>query len=106
MKIKKLSFPKPEEERQRVIFDFQKENCGINFGTVFLSKGIRIPEKGFTRHPQCEISYIQVGKIQIIHPDGSFGGYLESGDVVRISPNEPQAGIVMEDTKIIYVLIG
>ena len=106
MDIQPLSFAKSEEQRQQIIFEFNKSGVAVNFGTIFLKKGTRIPEKGFTQHPQHEISYLKKGKIQMLHPDDTKEGILKSGDVVSIEALEPQAGIVLEDTEIIYFLIG
>lgn len=106
MKIKTIEFAKPDEPRQKVLFEFEKNGQTINYGTVFLKKGIRIPDEGFSRHPQHEISYVQSGKIQMLEEDGTKGGILKTGDVISLEALEPQAGIVLEDTKIIYILIG
>lgn len=106
MKIKSIQFAKPEEPRQKVLFEFETNGQTVNYGTVFLKKGIRIPDEGFSRHPQHELSYVQLGKIQILQEDGTKGSILKTGDVVSLEALEPQAGIVLEDTTIIYVLIG
>lgn len=106
MIIKPIEFAKPEEPRQKVLFEFEKNGQKINYGTVFLKKGIRIPDEGFSRHPQHEISYVQSGKIQMLEEDGTKGGILKTGDIISLEAFEPQAGIVLEDTKIIYILIG
>lgn len=106
MEIKAIQFDEKSTKNQNELFVFQTKGVAINYGTVFLKKGIRIPEKGFTKHPQHEISYIQSGMIQTLNPDGTSGEILKEGDVVSVLALEPQAGIVMSDTKIIYVLIG
>lgn len=106
MTVQALTFSTPDEPRQKILFESEKNGMSINYGTVFLKEGIRIPAKGFTQHPQHEISYVQNGKIQMLNPDGSNGDLLQTGDVVSIEALEPQAGLVLEDTKIIYVLIG
>ena len=72
---------------------------------MFLKKGTRIPEKGFTKHSSHEISIIQKGRIEMLNEDGSIKGYLEEGDVVYIEAFEAQAGNVLEDTYLIYTLI-
>jgi quercetin dioxygenase-like cupin family protein len=106
MTIQKMKFPSPNEPRQKVLFDLKKESFTINYGTVLLKKGIRIPEKGFTKHPQHEISYIASGKIQMLLENGKNGPILHTGDIISLEANEAQAGIVLEDCKIIYVLVG
>lgn len=106
MKKQALTFSSDPENRQKALFEIENETLSINYGTVILKKGIRIPETGFTQHPQHEISYLVEGKIQTLNPDGTNGEILTTGDAVYIEALEAQAGIVLEDTKIIYVLIG
>ncbi|MEM6803395.1 MAG: hypothetical protein AAF696_18450 [Bacteroidota bacterium] len=106
MNIVPLSFPTKEEAYQKTLFEFDCKGVEVKFGTVLLQKGSRIPEEGFSRHPQYEISYLKKGKIQMLHTDGSELGILQTGDVIKIEAMEAQAGYILEDTEIIYVLIG
>lgn len=106
MEIKSLQFANADEPRQKELFKFEKNGMTVNYGTIFLKKGIRIPEEGFSKHPQHEISYVQSGKIQMLNEDNSYAEILKTGDVISLEALEPQAGIVLEDTKIIYLLIG
>ncbi|WP_335965470.1 hypothetical protein [Galbibacter sp. PAP.153] len=82
------------------------ENLGIRtlLGTVYLKKGARIPETGFSRHPFNEVSIITEGCIEMIDEENKVLGYLRAGTAVYFNAGEPQAGHVMEDTKLIYVL--
>jgi signal-transduction protein with cAMP-binding, CBS, and nucleotidyltransferase domain len=105
MIIKKIKYPLEHEKHTKLIFQIQQENIKLQFGTVFLKKGTRIPEKGFTKHPEHEISIIQKGKIEMLNEDGSVKGYLKTGDVVSINALEAQAGNVLEDTQLMYTLI-
>ncbi|MEM6768298.1 MAG: hypothetical protein AAF655_25395 [Bacteroidota bacterium] len=107
MEIKKLTFPDSSEDRQRVLFTFKAHpEVGVNYGTVFLKKGTRIPEKGVSRHPQHEISFIQRGSIKMVDEQDMEIGLLKEGDIIYLQALEPQAGYVLEDTRIIYMLIG
>tara|TARA_B110000091_G_scaffold110905_1_gene120141 strand:- start:9 stop:329 length:321 start_codon:yes stop_codon:yes gene_type:complete len=105
MIIKKIKYPLEHEKHTKLIFQIQQENIKLQFGTVFLKKGTRIPEKGFTKHASHEISIIQKGKIEMLNEDGSIKGYLKTGDVVYIKALEAQAGNVLEDTQLMYTLI-
>lgn len=105
MDTKKITYPKPDEYYNKQLFHIKGKNLDVQFGTVFLKKGTRIPEKGFSKHPQHEFSIIQKGNIEMLKQDGSILGYLKTGDVVYIKALEAQAGNVLEDTKIIYTLI-
>jgi len=105
MEIKKITYPSPKEYYNKSLFHIKNEQIDFQFGTVFLKKGTRIPEKGFTKHPNHEISIIQKGKIEMLNEDGSSKGYLQEGDVVYIEAFEAQAGNVLEDTSLIYTLI-
>ena len=107
MEIKKLTFPDSSEDRQKVLFKFMAHpKVGVNYGTVFLKKGTRIPEEGVSRHPQHEISFIQRGAIQMVDEQNKEIGMLRQGDIIYLQAMEEQAGYVLEDTHIIYVLIG
>jgi len=105
MEIKKITYLFSSNCYNNRLFHIQKKGLNIQFGTVFLKKGTRIPEKGFSRHPQIELSVIQEGEIEMLNEDGSVKGYLNKGDVVYINALEAQAGNVLTDTKIIYTLI-
>ncbi|MEK6155455.1 hypothetical protein WIW50_19515 [Flavobacteriaceae bacterium 3-367] len=105
MEIKKIAYPLQEDHYNKTLFHVKNGPTEFQFGTVFLRKGTRIPEKGVTRHPSHEISIIQKGKIEMLCEDGSIKGYLQTGDVVYIKAFEAQAGNILEDTSIIYTLI-
>ncbi|MEM9866192.1 MAG: hypothetical protein AAF765_00785 [Bacteroidota bacterium] len=105
MKIKQLSFPLRNEPYNKRLFQVYDEQLEIQYGTVFLKKGTRIPEEGFTKHPYYEFSWLQSGKIEVLTEDGTVSGYLDQGDIVSLEPHEPQAGNVLEDTYIMYTLI-
>jgi signal-transduction protein with cAMP-binding, CBS, and nucleotidyltransferase domain len=105
MIIKKIEYALKNAHYNKSIFHIQKEKLDIQFGTVFLQKGTRIPEKGFTKRANHEISIIQKGKIEMLNEDGSIKGYLKTGDVVYIKALEAQAGNVLEDTQLMYTLI-
>lgn len=105
MEIKKITYPLPDENYNKQLFHIENEGFSIQFGTVFLKKGTRIPEKGFSKNPEIELSIIQQGKIEMLNEDGSVKGYLNTGDVVYLKALEAQAGNILEDTKIIYTLV-
>jgi len=106
MEIKKITYPLPNEYYNKQLFHIKNEGLSIQFGTVFLKKGTRIPEKGFSKHPEYEFSIIQEGKIEMLGEDENVIGYLNTGDVIYVKAFEAQAGKVLVDTKIIYTLIG
>ena len=105
MEIKKLTFSLEDEHYNKCLFHIKDENLDIQYGSVFLKKGTRIPQQGFSKHPQHEFSFVQKGKIEMLNEDGSVKGYLQTGDVVYIKALEAQAGNVLEEIRIIYVLI-
>lgn len=104
MEIKKITYPSPEAYYNKELI--LKNNAGISTicGTVFLKKGTRIPEACSSRHPFNEISIIVEGCIEMIDEDDQPIGKLEKGNVVYINAGEAQAGNVLEDTKVVYVL--
>lgn len=106
MIIEKIKYPLENDiDYNKLIFHIQENDINLQFGTVFLKKGTRIPEKGFTKLPEHEVSIIIEGKIAMLNEDATVKGYLEKGEVVYIKKREAQAGNVIEDTRIIYTLI-
>ena len=104
MKTKEIIYPKEGEHYNNELLTLTNEGVTTTFGTVFLKKGTRIPEDGFSRHPFNEVSIITQGCIEMLNEDGTISGYLKAGIAVYINALEPQAGNVLEDTKLIYVL--
>lgn len=104
MILKQIIYPKSGEYYNNELLT--EVNAGVKtvFGTVFLKKGTRIPEVGFSRHLFNEVSIITKGCIEMLNEDGSISGYLKEGTAVFIKALESQAGNVLEDTKLIYVL--
>ncbi len=104
MLIKKIYFPKEDEHYNNELLTQTSAGVETTFGTVFLKKGSRMPGKGFSRHPFNEVSIIAEGRIEMLNENNTVAGYLEKGTAVYINASEPQAGNVLEDTKLIYVL--
>lgn len=104
MNVKKIIYPKDKEHYNNEILTVDNAGVTTTFGTVLLKKGTRIPEKGFSKHPFNEVSIITEGCIEMLNEDGSISSYLKAGTAVFIKALEPQAGNVLEDTKLIYVI--
>lgn len=104
MKLKRLIYPKEKEYYNNKLLSHTNAGVVTTFGTVFLKKGTRIPENGFSKHPFNEVSIIIEGCIEMINEDRTVLGYLKKGTAVYINALEPQAGNVLEDTKLIYIL--
>ncbi|MFD2588718.1 hypothetical protein ACFSQJ_17455 [Croceitalea marina] len=104
MELKKVSYPEPDEYYNKELISQSNAGVATICGTVFLKKGTRIPETGFSKHPFNEISIIIEGCIEMLSEEGHPIGKLEKGNAVYINAGEAQAGNVLEDTKIIYVL--
>ena len=104
MKLTSIAYPEKEAHYNKVLLSETNAKTTTTLGTVFLKKGTRIPNKGFSRHPFNEISIIIEGCIEMLHEDNTVAGYLKKGTAVYINALEPQAGNVLEDTKLIYVL--
>lgn len=104
MKLKRIIYPKGDEYYNNELLSLTNAGVTTMFGTVFLKKGTRIPEMGFSTHPFNEVSIITQGCIEMLNEDGTISGYLKEGTAVFINALEPQAGNVLEDTKLIYIL--
>ena len=104
MILKKILYPKGDEHYNNELVSYENEGITTTFGTVFLKKGSRIPKEGFSRHPFNEVSIITEGCIEMINEEGNSIDSLTKGTAVYINALEPQAGNVIEDTTLIYVL--
>ena len=54
-------------------------------------------------NPEHEISIVMEGSIKAITKDGER--IVTKGEVVRFAPDEMQAGEILEDCKIVWVLL-
>tara|TARA_R110002073_G_scaffold72537_1_gene177314 strand:- start:309561 stop:309893 length:333 start_codon:yes stop_codon:yes gene_type:complete len=104
MELVTISYPKETEPHSKELVSRHNNGVVTTLGTVFLKKGTRIPETGFSRHPFNEVSIITKGCIEMINEAEEVIGYLKKGTAVYINAGEPQAGYVKEDTELIYVL--
>ncbi|SEC00789.1 hypothetical protein SAMN04489761_2235 [Tenacibaculum sp. MAR_2009_124] len=104
MQIKKITYPSPSEPYSKELLSEISKGVKTTLGTVFLKKGTRIPDKGFSKHPFNEVSIITKGCIEMLNEDESIKGCLRTGSAVYINALEAQAGNVLEDTTLIYIL--
>ncbi len=104
MEIKKIIYPTEKEHYNNELLTQTNNGITTTFGTVFLKKGNRIPKEGFSRHPFNEVSIITSGCIEMIDEKDNVIEYLKAGTAVYINALEPQAGNVLEDTELIYVI--
>lgn len=104
MDKKEITYPAPEEYYNKELVNTSNDGIRTICGTVFLKKGTRIPETGFSKHPFNEVSIIIEGCIEMLNEESLPIGKLEKGHLVYLNAGEAQAGNVLEDTKLIYVL--
>lgn len=104
MKISQLQYPLPGEGHLKQLIEIKGGETHCRLGTVFLSKGIRLPHEGLKANPEHEISIILEGRIKAITKEGER--VINMGEIVQFAPNEMQAGEVLEDCKIIWVLLN
>lgn len=104
MKLIQIKYKKSAENNKNDLLTQTSLGIATTFGTIFLKKGTRIPQQGFSRHPFNEISIIIEGVIEMLNENENVIGYLKPGMAIYINALEPQAGNVIKDTKIIYVL--
>ena len=52
-------------EHLKEIFNHKESHLQLQFGTVHLKKGTRIPEEGFTKYEQKKIVYLLKGKVKL-----------------------------------------
>jgi quercetin dioxygenase-like cupin family protein len=107
MEIIKLTYPSGCKDDYLKEIYVHEEEFNLQFGTVFLKKGTRIPEAGFTRHYQKKIVFLAKGEVNIFLEDKpDLNRNLKEGEVFVVDYYEGHGGVVLKDAKIIYVLFG
>ncbi len=104
MKVLQLQYPLSGEEHLKQLIEIKEGKIHCRMGTVFLPKGTRLPQVGLKANPEHEISIVLEGTIKAITNEGER--IISSGEIVQFAPNEMQAGEVLEDCKIIWVLLN
>ena len=104
----KLTYPSgSKEDYLKELFVHQEEAFNLQFGTVFLKVGTVIPEEGYTRHDQKKIVFIVKGEVRVVLGDNPhFDQIIIEVDTFMVDYFEAHKGIVLKDTKLIYVLFG
>jgi len=102
--VKTLQYPLPEEGYLKQLIEIKEDNLHCRMGTVFLTKGSRLPEKGLKANPEHEVSILMEGSIKAITNEGER--IIMKGEIVQFSPNEMQAGEALEDCTLIWFLIN
>ncbi len=99
-----IQYPKEEESRLKQLLSTPALRGTLRVGTVFIKAGSRIPVKGMKANKELEISIIMEGSIKAITHTGEK--ILRTGNLVVFEPDEMQAGEVLEDCKILWMLLG
>jgi quercetin dioxygenase-like cupin family protein len=103
MKVFPLLFPTLTEGYLKQLVQID-DKMVLKMGTVFFKAGVRIPETGLKANFEHEISIIVEGSIKAITVDGEQ--IIRAGEIIQFAPNEMQGGEILEDCKIIWVLLG
>ena len=72
-------------------------------GILEFAAGTRLPLTGVSVHEQDEVSFILSGRLEAV--SGGQSATLKSGDISFIPAGEQHWALVLEDTRIAYVLI-
>jgi hypothetical protein len=104
VKTLKLTYPLVGENYLKQLTEISTGDVILKLGTVFLKAGTRLPSTGLKANPEHEISIITEGCIKAITTNGEK--MLRKGEMVQFSANEMQAGEVIEDCKIIWILLS
>lgn len=72
-------------------------------GILEFAAGTRLPLIGVSVHEQDEVSFILSGSLEAV--SGGESATLKSGDISFIPAGEQHWALVLEDTRIAYVLI-
>ena len=108
METLNLTYPSgSKDDYLKELFIHKDDSFNLQFGTVFLKKGTRIPEEGFTHHDQKKIVFLAEGEIEIlIEEKPNYSRNLIAGESFMVDYFEGHGGIVIKDAKIIFVLFG
>jgi hypothetical protein len=102
MEVYQLTYPRPEENYLKKLVEIEDKTI-LKMGTCFFKAGSRIPEIGLKANSEHEISIIMEGSLKAISETGER--IIKTGEIVKFKPNEMQAGEILEDCKIIWILI-
>jgi formylmethanofuran dehydrogenase subunit C len=102
MEVYQLTYPKPEENYLKKLVEIEDRTI-LKMGTCFFKAGSRIPEIGLKANSEHEISIIMEGSLKAISETGER--IIKTGEIVKFKPNEMQAGEILEDCKIIWILL-
>ena len=72
-------------------------------GILEFAAGTRLPPEGVSAHEQDEVSFIIAGRLEAV--SGGEAATLNAGDISFIPAGEAHWALVLEDTRIAYVLI-
>ena len=72
-------------------------------GILEFAAGTRLPLTGTSVHEQDEVSFILSGRLEAV--SGGQPATLKAGDISFIPAGEAHWALVLEDTRIAYVLI-
>lgn len=72
-------------------------------GILEFAAGTRLPITGVSTHEQDEVSFIIAGRLEAV--SGGQAVTLNAGDISFIPAGEAHWALVLEDTRIAYVLI-
>jgi quercetin dioxygenase-like cupin family protein len=103
MNVLQLQYPEPEDGHLKQLLEIKEGTVHCRMGTVYLPKGARLPAEGMKANPEHEISLVMAGRIKAITKDGER--IVGTGEIVQFAPGEMQAGEVLEDCQIVWVLL-
>lgn len=103
MRVTPLRYPAPGEGYLKQLLEIADGAARCRLGTVFLAKGTRLPAEGMKANAEHEISIVAEGRIRAISADGER--VVGAGEIVQFAPGEMQAGEILEDCKIVWILL-
>ena len=83
--------------------EFELPHGAAISGILEFATGTRLPITGLSIHEQDEVSFILSGRLEAV--SGGEAVTLEAGDISFIPAGEAHWALVIEDTRIAYVLI-
>lgn len=93
---------RPEQLPLRTEFDLP-HGLAIT-GILEFRAGTRLPPEGVSKHDEDEVSFIVTGRLKAV--SGDQEAELQTGDISFIPAQEEHWAMVLEDTRIAYVLIS
>lgn len=104
MEVFRLRYPSGGDQVLSLLELPPEQQAGLSMGTVRLVKGQWVPEQGYSRHIQHELSVILLGGLEVECAGQQHR--VEVGEYTLIPAGEEHRSKALEDTELIWFWFG